>query len=406
VGRCFDDERDSRESSSRTTGCQCSGRSPHEGRILRLLRDSGPASRTKLSDVSGLSPTTLTKIVAPLIDRGVLRENVDDSRTRIGRPALTLTPIPEAVTVCGVQISIGEARIGLADATCRVRRTSTLHFDPKDDPEDVLGMIADAIESLLAEEPDVVCTGIGIGVPGTVDEAHRRIRLLINLGWRDIGVSDLLEGRLGIPVVVDHNVRSMALAEARYDGHQTEALAYLYIKRGVDLGVVIKGHSFSGGSGGESYLGHTRVVADGLPCSCGSRGCLDTIASEPHIREPLASITGEDPASFPADMNVLQRLQEETMNGNPLAVALQEDILSHLANALSTVVNLFTPELLLVGGILSRAPEAVVMSLRERVRDRIFPLLRGDFRLEKANSGDDAMVRGAAAIALELLHYA
>lgn len=376
-------------------------RSPYEGRILTLLRDGGPTSRTGLAELSGLSPTTITKVVAPLIDRGLLRESVDTAPSRIGRPAVTLTPLPEAVSVCGVQVSVGLIRIGLADANARVRRVSHVDFDPSATPTEVLRLISDLVENLLAEEPDRSCIGIGIGVPGTVDEEHRRVRLLVNMDWREVAVSDYLERRLGIPVVVEHNVRSMALAEARYGDHDADTLAYLYVRSGVGLGLAFKGHSFYGGADRESYLGHTRVVQDGLRCTCGARGCLETVVSEPFIRRALAQIsTPERP-----DDRVFDVLRDEIAKGNGLAVALQEDIIEHLSNAVSVVVNLFTPGLVLVGGILSDPPAPVIASLRERVRDRIFPLLRDDFRLESTDSGDDATVRGGAAFALETLHY-
>jgi predicted NBD/HSP70 family sugar kinase len=379
-------------------------RGPYEGRILTLLRDYGPTSRTGLAELSGLSPTTITKIVAPLVARGLLRESVHVSptRTRIGRPAVTLTPLPEAVMVCGVQLNDGLIRIGLADANARVRRVSRIEFDPKSKPADVLPLISDAVEAQLAQEPDRSCIGIGIGVPGTVDEEHRRVRLLVSMDWHEVAVSDYIEQRLQIPVVVEHNVRSMALAEARYGDHDADTLAYLFVRSGVGLGLAFKGHSFYGGVDRESYLGHTRVVDGGLRCTCGARGCLETVVSEPYVRRALARISKEQRAGI----GVFEWLREEIADGNGLAVALQEDVVEYLATAVSSVVNLFTPGLVLVGGILSDAPAPLIAGLRERVRSRIFPLLRDDFRLESTDSGDDAMVRGVAAFALEALHYA
>lgn len=376
-------------------------RNPYEGRILALLRDSGPTSRTHLAEVSGLSPTTITKVVAPLVDRGLLRESVDSTACKIGRPSVTLTPLPEAVTVCGVQLTAGRVRFGLAAADARVRRVSHFDFDPELPAERVLDLIAEALAGLLAEEPDRECVGIGIGVPGTVDEDHRWVRLLIGMAWRNVPVSDYLEDRLGVPVVVEHNVRSMALAEAQYGEHDADTLAYLYVRSGLGLGLDFKGRSFYGGADRESYLGHTQVVEDGLRCTCGARGCLETVVSEPYLRRALARLGLDDPG-----LSVFELLRDGIRAGNAEAVAMQDEIAGHLAVAISSVVNLFTPGLILVGGILSDAPPSFVAGIRERVRDRIFPLLRDDFRLEATDSDDDAMVRGGAAFALENLHYA
>jgi predicted NBD/HSP70 family sugar kinase len=90
---------------------------------------------------------------------------------------------------------------------------------------------------------------------------------------------------------------------------------------------------------------------------------------------------------------------------DPAVAAFEDDVIDHLVRSMAIIVNLFTPELLLVGGSLSSAPAEVIARLREGTRDRIFPLLRDTLRVEPADGNDDALIRGAAAIALEVLHY-
>jgi predicted NBD/HSP70 family sugar kinase len=380
--------------------------SPYRGTLLKLLRDQGPTSRTGLSEITGLSPTTISKAIAPLIDRGILRESVDETRSAIGRPALTLTPVPEATTVCGVQISVGTVRIGLADAAAHVRGVESFSFDPADDVESVLARTADKISEILAREDAAPCIGIGVAAPGPVDALKRRLRVSINLGWRDVPVSDFLEERLRIPVVVDHNVRAIALAEARYGNRGVDSLAYVYVRTGVGLGIAVRGEPFYGGLGGESYLGHNRVVEGGELCSCGAHGCLESVVSEPYLIRTLERISEPVPNDVARSGRILELLHRRAVGGDANAVDLEESLVTHLASALSNVVNLFTPDLVLVGGILSFAPDVFVSRMRERVRDRIFPLLREDLRLERADPNDDSIVQGAAAVALEMFHYA
>ncbi|MFD8531108.1 ROK family protein [Streptosporangium canum] len=374
----------------------------HEGRILTILRDRGPTSRTGLAEITGLSPTTISKVVAPLVDRGVLREGTVEARA-VGRPAVTLTPVPEAVTVCGAQIGVGVVRVALADALSRVRAVESITFDPAMPAEDVITLIADRLAALLAADRGAPCVGVGIGVPGPVDRAQRTVLVSTNLGWRDVPVADLVEARLRLPVVVEHNVRSMALAEARYGDHQSHSLALVYVRTGVGLGVVVADQAFQGGTGGESYLGHTRAVENGELCTCGARGCLDTVVAEPYLRRMLAGLPGGSTAA--GDDNPLITLRGLAAAGNSGAIALEDEVINRLAAALGNVVNLFAPKLVLVGGILSTVPDPVLDILRVRVRDRLFPLLRETFTLERASGSDDAIVRGAAAAALELLHY-
>lgn len=378
-------------------------RNVHESTVLTLLRDRGPLSRVRLSEITGLSPTTITKAVAPLIRQGLLREQVDASG-KVGRPSIALIPVPERVSMCAVQIGVGTFRVGIADALCRVRELASHDFDPSLPMQDVMEMIADTAEALMRTGDGASCIGVGVGAPGPVDVGLRRVRLSINLKWTDVPVADILESRLGLPVVVDHNVRSMALAEFRYGGHGVDSLAYLYVKTGVGLGAAVRGRPFYGGSGGESYLGHTRAVENGLQCACGARGCLDTLVSEPYLLSALSAVTDRRKhAGIRRD--VLGVLESEARRGNGGAQELRLSFLHHLATALEMVTNLFTPDLVLVGGILSNAPEAIISDLAQRTRERIFPLLRDDFRLERADGTDAAVVKGAAAVALEALHY-
>lgn len=377
-------------------------RNPHEALVLRLLRDQPPHSRTTLSDATGLSPTTITKVVGPLISRGLVSEREGTVRG-VGRPALTLVPVPDAVTAVGIQIGVGTIKIGLTDALAHVRSARLLPFDPTAPVEEVITLIADAVFSLLDADEGAPCIGVGIGAPAPVDEARRRILLSINLGWKQIPIADVLEERLGLPVVVDHNVRSMALAEARYGGHDVDSIAYVYVKTGLGLGVAVKGQPFYGGSGGESYLGHTRVIENGELCSCGARGCLETMVSEPYIVRRLAAI---DPAFDPTRAtNVLATLHDWALRREPMAVELQDAIIGHMGNAVATVVNLFTPDLLLLGGIFATAPAPIVTAIRERTREQIFPLLRDTLRAERADASLDSAVSAGASIALEELLY-
>lgn len=373
---------------------------PHAGRLLKMLRDRGPTSRTGLAELTGLSPTTISKVINPLVDRGLLQESVAEVR-RLGRPAVTLTPVPQAVTVCGVQIGVGTVRIGLSDASGAVRAVTTHAFSPNLPADQVIGLIADSVRSTLDGDDGAACTGIGVGVPGPIDDHHRRVLLSNNLAWRDVAMADELERRLGVATVVDHNVQAMALSETRYGQRVGDSLAYLYVRTGVGLGVASRHDDTYTWPIGESFLGHVRAVENGTVCSCGGRGCLDTVVAEPYLRASLAQIVG----SVDPEQDVLTALHAASRSGIAEATVLVDEVIVHLAAALGIVVNLFTPDQVLLGGILAEAPNVIVDRLRERVRDRIFPLLRDDLRMDKADAGDEAMVRSGAAVALELLHY-
>lgn len=374
-------------------------RGRYSGVILRLLRDEGPRSRTKLSEDTGLSPTTISKAVSPLLQRGWVEEATETIPLGVGRPAISLRQLPEAISVCGVQLGVGTARIGIADGWARVRTTALVTFDPAAPVPDVLDLVARRADELVRADGSR-CIAVGVAAPGAVDAAHRVNLISINLGWRDAPVADVFETQLGLPVTVDHNVRSMALAEARYGSHGVSSMAYVYVKTGVGLGLVLKGEPFFGGSHGVSELGHIRVQEDGERCACGGHGCLETVVSEPYLLRRLTGLgVTLPPGPDPALLSTI-----ESLRADPGVEQVRTDLITNLSRGLAAVVNLLNPDLILFGGALADAPDSLVDDIRSALRSEVFPLLREDVQIARP-ALPEAGVSAGAAIALEAAVY-
>lgn len=376
-----------------------SQRGRHDGLVLRLLRDNGPRSRTRLSEETGLSPTTITKIVAPLVERGWLRERPEhDGILRVGRPAIALEQVPESVTVLGIRLGSESVAVGLTDAWGRVEVSTALPVDITAEPAKTLGLISDVAVRLIAEHGSSPVAA-GAAVPGAIDHQQRRLLLAVNMGWQNIPVADMLEERLGIPTVIDQNVRAMALAEARYGDHGTDSLAYIYVGYGLGLGVVLQGRPFwGGGRHGVIQLGHTRVMGATELCVCGATGCLETIASEVwilrHMKQAGVPVV---PAS---ETPVFDQL--EAARFRPDIAALRHEVVMSLAHGVANVISLLDPGLVLLGGALAGAPSSLLADMRTRVQQEVFPLLREDLRFGTPRLPG---VAAGAALALESFFY-
>ncbi|MGI5243018.1 ROK family transcriptional regulator [Dactylosporangium sp. CA-139066] len=375
----------------------------NERAVMRLVRDAGPCSRTALAAQLGLSATTITKTAAPLLARGYLTEHDTGGGAGIGRPAIPLAAVPEAVTVCGVQLGVGAAAIGLADGRARVRLERSMAIDPGLGAPAVLDLVAAAVAGILARDGGAPCIAVGVAAPGPVDPGRRINLMSVNLGWRDVPVAERLEAKLGIPVHVDHNVRTMALAETLYGGTDVRDLAYVYVRTGVGLGLVLDRRPFYPGLHGLSELGHLRAVEDGAACACGARGCLETVLSEPHLlgRARDAGLLGDGPAHA---RGVLTVVESAAGSGSRAAVAIRADVVHHLSNALAGVVNLFNPRRIVLGGIFEAAPEPLLADIRAATKRVVFPFLREEFRIERPALPSPG-VAGGAALALEAVLY-
>lgn len=371
--------------------------------VLCTLRDHGPQSRVVLARRLDLSPTTVTKVVGRLIDEGFVAESgVEGRGSRVGRPSTHVTLVPTAAYVLGVQVGVGTVHIGLCDLHGRPRHATRIPFDPAADPPSVLASLAAHANRLVKAAgvgpADILAAGVA--APGPVDRQRRRNLMALNLGWRDVAFSDHLEAALDVPTLVDHNVRAMALAEARHRRHQdADPLLYVYVRTGVGAGVVIDGEPFRPGAYGVSELGHVHVGGDERRCVCGASGCLETVVSEPRLAEWLTGVG--DPVEPP-----LVRLAAGVERGDPRATTAADNLVEHLGTGLACAVNLLNPRLLVLGGMFDDAPDLIVDRVRTAVHRKAFPILRDNLRVDRSALGADAGVAGGAALALDKYFYA
>ncbi|KXO75851.1 ROK family transcriptional regulator [Brucella anthropi] len=366
----------------------------HLGMVLKILRDEGPQSRAELARRCGLSATTLTHLTAQLLKDGCIAETeapvLPSGSLAPGRPPVSVRLVPSAHYVAGVHVGAEVVQVAICDLTAQVITSATFDHAANDNPLKLTHQIADVLRDLVRSKGISLgsLVGIGMGVPGPVDQARRRNLLSINTGWRDVAFADAMEAELNIPTVVEQNVTAMALAEAHYGiGQGCPAVLYVYLRTGLGAGLVVDGMPFRPGGHGAVELGHIQIDPQGALCACGNRGCLETFVSERVLRE-----RGAD-------------------GGEPLLAAvardrvLHDEVAGHFTTALANAVNLLTPDLIVLGGHFAEAPEAFYERLRCDLPPRVLPHMRNVLRIERGGFGDNAGAVGAAAVALDHLFY-
>lgn len=372
------------------------------GTVLALLRDSGPLARVEIARRAGLSATTITRTVNQLVDDEIVVEGGLVPSRRLGRPATEIEIRSESHFVVGVQVGVGIVQLGLIDVLGRSHAESSFDYDIDLPAEQVFPTVAARIGELIAESgvDRRRLLGVGIAVPGPVDAGGRRMLLTINLPWQEVPVAELVEPLLGLPVVVDHNVRSMALAEARFGaGRGHDSVAFVYLRTGLGAGLVVKGQPFSGGVHGAIELGHMRTVDADERCVCGNIGCLETVVSERTLRA-RADELGLEPTDDP--LTAIWDAQET----DERAGAVIDRIVMAMANGLASVVNLLNPELILLGGALGAVPAPLLDRITRQTLAAVFPVIRESVRIEPSRLGMDAGVLGGATVALDTFFYA
>lgn len=257
-------------------------------------------------------------------------------------------------------------------------------------PENPGAAVVAAITALAAGSP---VEALGVTVPGHVDESRGVGTRSTNLGWRDFPFASTIESATGIPTALAHDVRAAGEAEYRIGAARGFAdVAVVTIGTGIAAALRFDGHAYSGrGNAGE--LGHTVVDPAGPQCRCGSRGCLEAIASAGAMVRRYRERGG----SARSAAEVLERAR----GGDPLAAAIWTEVLDALADGLSILSAVAAPELIVIGGGLSEAGDELLIPLRERLR-----AARGAGflpELARAQLGGDAGTWGAALAARDLL---
>jgi len=250
----------------------------------------------------------------------------------------------------------------------------------------VVDTVAEMVERAGAAE------AVGVAVPGIVDDEKGVAVGSANIGWRDVPFRDLIEKRTGLPVAVGHDVRAGGTAELRLGAARGARNSLVVpIGTGIAAAMVIDGHlCVANGYAGE--IGHMPVGAD-EPCACGATGCLEAVASGPAIARRYARRTGRETTA-----DAVAALVAE---GEPDAVAVWAETVRWLGVALAAATALTAPEVIVIGGGLSRAGDLLLAPLAEDIDARLTFHRRP--RLTTARFADEAGCVGAGLWALDLL---
>ncbi|MCJ1672145.1 MULTISPECIES: ROK family protein [unclassified Rathayibacter] len=365
--------------------------------LLRLVHRGGPRSRSQLTRLTGLNRSTIAALVGELVELGVVRELQPETLNQVGRPSPIVETDPRVVAIAvNPEIdAVTVAIVGLdAEVRRRIRRTATVPS-----AEAAARLAAEAIAELVADLPrDARTVGIGVAVPGLVRDADGLVRVGPHLGWTDEPFSRMLAEATGLPVLSANDANLGALAESVLGaGRDVSHLVYLNGgASGVGAGVIVGGTPLHGIDGYAGEIGHTLVNSAGVDCHCGAVGCLETEVG----RAELLRVLGLDESA-----DVSERLEEAlAASSDPAVRAEVERQLGHLAVALRNVVNIFNPQLVVLGGFLGALVGVAPGFLEERLgRGGPFRVALDSVRIARTELGADLLMLGAAELAFERL---
>ena len=259
--------------------------------------------------------------------------------------------------------------------------------------------LLDGLEAAVREFLDESVVAVGFGIPSQIDQRHGIALGSVNIPLRGVPFRQEMADRLGLAIGIDNDANAAAIAEWKAGaGRGTTDMIMLTLGTGVGGGLILGGKPYRGWFGAGAEIGHMVIVHDGLPCRCGGRGHLESYASGKAADELAAEAFG--PA---ADAHRLARLARE---GDPLAVRILTGIGEHLGSGIASLVNIFNPELIVVGGGFAAAGD-FLFEPAQAVADReALVSVRDSYRIVRAELGTSAGMIGAGMVAFEALETA
>lgn len=349
--------------------------------VKKIIYQHSPISRSEIAQQLHLTAPTITACVNPLISEGLLLESIvetpaSDGRPLGRRPAL-LEFVRNAYCLCGVELGPYQTYLVLTDLCGHVLRSQKLER-MADDYTEAVSTLSHWIGAFLKDTERVL--GVGVGLPGWVMGTAGTIYNSFRKGWNNKDLAGDLQKRLHIPVVMENNVRTRLIGADLFDRLVSrDPAVYFYASYGLACSIMMDGRVLYGLSGGAGEIGHTSVDPNGPHCpACGKNGCLESIASEKAIlrrcrammHAGVDTILNELAASSEAltisHVLTAQECDDRTVN------LVVNDAVRHLGVSLAGIINLISPETVLVDAHLmqsARNREQLLSVLQENIYD-------------------------------------
>ena len=279
-------------------------------------------------------------------------------------------------------------------------------------PEVVINRIFSAIDHLLSQKNINLSqlSGISIAAAGAIDSEKGLITSSPHLpGWHDVPLRDIVKEKYKVNTFLINEANAAALGEYYFGvGQGVNNLVLLTVGTGIGGGIIINGRLYSGASGSAGEIGHTTIDVNGPRCSCGNIGCLEALISGTAIaREAIRRIRQGERSSLTEIVGgkieniTAEEVLTATRAGDSLASEVILKAATYLGVGLANVVNIFNPEMIIIGGGMAKMGDLLLNPARQVVRERAFQLSAQAVQIVPAQLGDDAGVLGAAVFAFQ-----
>ncbi len=364
--------------------------------ILNTLYNASGVSRAEISRITHLTRSTVSDIIAELIDEGLVAET-GIGKSAGGKPPVILGLVENARQVIGIDLASDEFRGALVNLRGGIQHQ--LHYSIDEGTgKQALKIVYKLIDELIkaATQPII---GIGIGAPGIMDTENGIVITAVNLDWEDLPLVQILQEKFGLPVYIANDSQVSALAEFKFGKtERSDNLLVVKIGRGVGSGIILNNELFHGDGFGAGEIGHIKIEDDGLQCSCGNYGCLETRISSRAIRKAATILLNSSPNE--GRTASIEEVYNQFEAGNPPIVGLIQEAGRLLGQVLSYITSTLNINKIVIAGSVSIFGEGIIDPALEVLCKNTLQAITRNIEITSSSLGKEIVILGAAGLVL------
>ena len=377
-------------------------------RIVKTLYVDGAQTTSKLCKRLRISAPNMMSILSELVDANII-EKKGQGKSIGGRKPDLFGLVDNGFCVLAVEMSIYKVSIALFNAENKQITETEEYSVVLNNEKSTLDYIVELINSYIQrsgiEKTKVLA--VGISMPGLVDSVNGINHTYLNFG--DKPVTDLMREALGCPVFVENDAKAMALAEFRLGSAKGKKdILVLYLDWGIGLGMILNGNLYRGTSGFAGEFSHIPMVENGKLCRCGKLGCIETVASgirvlelaEEGVKEGKTSIKLDDSNSRFKYLE-LKNVIKSALEGDQYAIKILHETGINLGKAISILIQLFNPELIVLCGMLAQSGDLITTPIQQGVNTHAMKQISEKSNVVITEFGDNIGMLGAVAVVME-----
>ncbi|HEX2927629.1 MAG TPA: ROK family transcriptional regulator [Ruminiclostridium sp.] len=376
----------------------------NETSLLELIRTNKQISKAELAQLTGLSPTACGIIVTNLLDKGYIRE-AGIGTSKGGRRPILYELTPGSYFSIGVDIDIDYMRFILMDITGQVEYKDKISCDFAGAASESIGLMEEKIREIIRTHNivDDRLLGVGVSVPGMVDNLTHEIIFAPNLGWERVDLEHMMARIGSFPIYVDNEAMCSALCENWIGCCMDESdFVCINMKSGIGSSIFAGGNLYRGCCGSAGEIGHITVDQNGPRCACGNYGCLEALVSARSMVEKAQKLVRQGLITDFGDIDAITvddifRLAGE---GNESARVILVEAAGYLGLAVANLINTVNPSKIVLGKELVNFSEDIMEHLKSIAQAKAlkYPASRAEIVTSKI--GADSSALGAAIIPL------